>query len=332
MNRITCLGLGSLVWVALACGGGGDDSYGAGAESDYESTSSVAPGASEGSRAPTIRSVSLSPVVPKSGDTLRAVVEVDSRGVAGYRLDYTWDVAGNRVKGNRGSITLPTLRRDDRISVRVVASNDYGTSETLSAQTSVSNEPPKILDLRLGEQTDPESGDVQWVAEAWGQDPDGDPVEYRYAWFVNDMQTGDQEKTFATSKLKRGDRVRVQVVASDGDRESATAESGTIQVANASPDITSTPPQLDASGAFTYQVEVTDPDGDPSFAYELVSGPRGMKMDSYSGLITWKPEPNQAGDNHVEIAVDDRKGGRATQVFTIPIVVKSLDDAPAAIR
>jgi hypothetical protein len=59
-----------------------------------------------------------------------------------------------------------------------------------------------------------------------------------------------------------------------------------------------------------------------------------MKLDDLSGRVTWKPTPEQAGQHRIEIAVDDRRGGRSTQVFELAIVVLNADDSagPADMR
>ena len=129
-------------------------------------------------------------------------------------------------------------------------------------------------------------------------------------------------------------QLRVSVVASDGEAESAAAESRTLEIANRPPVIVSTPEGLDASSRFFYRVEVVDGDGDRNLRYELLKGPRGMEMDAVFGELTWTPEPDQTGTHRVKVAVDDRHGGRATQAFDIPIAVMELmpKSPPASIR
>jgi hypothetical protein len=100
------------------------------------------------------------------------------------------------------------------------------------------------------------------------------------------------------------------------------------------PVIVSTPEKLDPSSRFFYRVEAEDGDGDRNLRYELLKRPRGMEMDVVTGELTWTPERDQAGTHRVEVAVDDRHGGRATQAFDIPITVTELmpKSPPASIR
>ena len=278
---------------------------------------------------PTLVSVWLQPDPPVPGEVIRAVVRVGD-GHGGYALRYRWDVAGRVVEDETGAIELPALRRGDQVRVTVTAQNAAGTSEAVSAESEVENTEPTILDLRIEEKYGSE-GDLEgWEARAWARDPDGDNVEIEYTWLLNDRRTDVDSSIYPTDALKRGDRLRVRVVATDGEDESDIAESGTLEVGNTAPVIVSMPPRVDASGLFAYELEVTDADGDRSFRYELVEGPRGMKMDAFRGKLTWRPQEDQAGKHSVEIAVDDRRGGRSTQSFLIPVVKGLTFDSPPA--
>lgn len=274
--------------------------------------------------APILVSVRLRPDPPVPGESIHAVARVED-GAGGYTLSYLWDVAGRRIEDETGSIVLPSLRKGDRVEVAVTARSAAGTSDAVRAEAEVENTAPTVLDLRVEERYGSEGELRGWEAQAWARDPDGDDVELEYTWILNDRPTDVDTTLYPTDTLKRGDRLRVRVVANDGEDESDAAESGTLEVGNTAPEIVSTPPRLDASGRFVYDLEVTDADGDRSFRYELVEGPRGMKLDSSRGVLTWEPEEDQAGKHRVEIAVADRSGGRSTQSFLIPVVVRELD-------
>lgn len=277
--------------------------------------------------APTLVNVRLQPDPPESGEVIRAVARVED-GEGGYVLQYIWDVAGRTIADENGAIELPDLRKGDRIEVTVTASNSAGISESLSAETEIENTEPTVLDLRIEEKFESEGELAGWEAHVWTRDPDGDDIELEYIWFLNDRLTEVETAVYPTDELKRGDRLRVRVVASDGEDESELAESGTLEVGNTSPVIASQPPRLDATGRFAYELEVTDADGDRNLRFELVEGPRGMTLDRFAGKVTWQPEEDQAGKHRVEVAVEDGNGGRSTQSFLIPIVVKGIEPEP----
>jgi hypothetical protein len=170
------------------------------------------------------------------------------------------------------------------------------------------------------------------VVEPMADDADGDALTFDYAWRIDGSDTGQKGTSFPTTSLRRGDRLTVRVVASDGEDESAPTESAPVEVANSAPEITSRPRGLDASGKFHYALAATDSDGDRGFRYELVQGPEGMELDAASGELDWEPRLDQTGEHRVEVVVDDRHGGRSTQVFVLPVVAHEVEAAspPAA--
>ena len=274
----------------------------------------------------------LSPNPPHSRERVRVRVDVAGKGHRAEELRYEWKVAGREVPGRGPTIVLAKLPKGAEVSVKVTYTNRSGLSDEREILGRVANQPPRMRDLRLSQSTDPNLAHM-WIAEASGDDPDGDDLEYRYTWILNGKVSAFKGKNLSTRELKRGDTVRLRVVAFDGDDESAAAESGTVRVANASPEILSTPPRLGADGRFDYSITAEDPDGDRPMRYELVRGPPGMEIDGRTGRLLWSPEMDQAGNHRIEIAVDDLHGGRATQEFALPIIVETgARSTPAAVR
>lgn len=337
MKSIGRRGLGALLGAALiACGGGSDERAGQGAEPAASADQAAVTRSAETIGAedpdttiPEVLEVSLRPSPPEPGEVIRAVVDVDAQG--GYALSYVWSLAGQSIEDDRGAIELPKLRKGQTVSVSVVAANAAGESEPVVAETTVENTEPTIMNLEIEEKLG-SGGEVEaWQANAWARDPDNDEVELEYTWLLNGRATGVETSSYPLEGLKRGDRVSVRVVASDGEDESDAAESGILEIGNTAPEITSRPPRLDDSGHFTYQVEASDGDGDRMLSYKLVDSPRGMQIHPYKGTITWQPGADQAGKHRVEIAVEDRNGGRSTQSFMIPVAERYGDAPPASI-
>src|SRR5262249_3809625 len=65
-----------------------------------------------------------------------------------------------------------------------------------------------------------------------------------------------------------------------------------------------------------YQATAADPDGDP-LTFAIVAGPDGLKIDAQTGAMSWSPTAQQVGPHDVSVTVDDGKGGKATQSYTI---------------
>ena len=71
---------------------------------------------------------------------------------------------------------------------------------------------------------------------------------------------------------------------------------------------------VNPQASFTYQAQASDVDGD-KLTYSLLEGSKGAKIDAQTGLLTWE-KPN-AGTVTFRILVDDGKGGKAEQRFTV---------------
>ena len=181
----------------------------------------------------------------------------------------------------------------------------------------MANRAPSSVSLRMEPGREIQAG-TAIVARPYSRDSDGDAVRFEYSWTVNGLPQPAEGDTFFTQGLKRGDKIRVRVVASDGEAESPPATSEEIEVRNAPPEIVSRPSGLDARGRFVYQLEVKDPD-DRRFSYRLARAPQGMDIDLVTGRILWKPRPELGGSHPVEIVVEDRSGGRSSQKFELTL-------------
>jgi hypothetical protein len=159
------------------------------------------------------------------------------------------------------------------------------------------------------------------VANVQSADADGDAVSYRFSWFRNDAPLSEaQGPSVPASGLARGDRLQVEVVATDRESTSPPFRSDVFRVENLPPRITSRPAKPKPSDAvFHYQVAAEDPDRD-RVTFRLLSAPKGMTVNE-DGLVTWPlpPAGERKGDHVVKLEVSDAKGGDATQEFTLDL-------------
>jgi hypothetical protein len=280
-------------------------------------------------RPPVIRRVELDPAQPAPGSRVRAVVDVDDPDGDAVRLTHTWRYAGKTLRGDGPSVEMPAGARGARLEVRVTASDGQAESAPMQASAHKANARPRLMEVILDPAEEVAHGD-SIAASARGGDPDGDPVDFEYRWAVNGRWQRGGERSFSTEGLKRGDRVRVQVVASDGDEKSEPVESAEVLVANAPPQIVSSPPGRLAEGEFRYQLEAEDPDGDRTLRYRLLEGPSGMAVDPVSGVVRWKPSADQVGAHRVDLAVEDPMGAATAQRFEITIRETEGESLPAA--
>jgi fibro-slime domain-containing protein len=70
--------------------------------------------------------------------------------------------------------------------------------------------------------------------------------------------------------------------------------------------------------AYEYIVKGVDPDGDP-ITYILKSGPKGMTIDSKTGLIQWEVDEAHVGRHRVVVHLDDGKNEPVEQSFVLNI-------------
>ncbi len=87
---------------------------------------------------------------------------------------------------------------------------------------------------------------------------------------------------------------------------------------NYAPVITSNPITVTTRQQYTYDVDAIDPDGD-MLKYSLVAAPQGMTIDQDTGLISWNPGTQTAGNYSINVGVEDAKGGFDNQAFTLAL-------------
>jgi len=304
---VACLGFG------MACGG--DEVAAPGGSR----AAGVAPPGTAANQPPRIERLRLEPAEPMPGDTLRALATV--RDPDGDRVTQTfrWQVAGRELPESGAEIELRDVAKGDEIEVWASASDGRATSEPSTASASVANRRPVLENVVLQPIGSVLPGQPA-VATPIAKDPDGDSLEFRFRWSVNDTALEDaEEASLATDGLQSGDQIRVQVVATDGESESDAVWSGVLLIGNAAPEIVSTPSGVAFGEAFRYQVEARDPEGDRSLRYQLRKGPEGMTMNPVLGELRWQPRAEQAGVHPVEIAVEDSRGATAVQVFELTV-------------
>lgn len=175
-----------------------------------------------------------------------------------------------------------------------VASNPSGTAPPA---LKLENNKPEVTNAELVS----DGGSLRLVAQA--QDKDGDPVQLRYAWVVNDQKVSDKPDF---SDFKKGDKIVATVTPFDG-KEEGEPRSFVRQLTNSPPQIIPGQPVYD-DPTWTYQVKATDADGD-TLAFSLKNAPSGMTIDPKTGLIHWNTSGVSGGKHKATVVVSDGKGG-----------------------
>jgi hypothetical protein len=306
--------------LAIACGGGEPDP----AQAPSFEPSSVSDG---DNRAPVVRALRIDPAEPAMGGRVRAVASGSDPDGDPVRMRYRWQIDGRTVPGEEREIELVGASKGSTIQVIATPSDGKIEGETARAEVVVVDRPPTLTGVGVDPSSKVPPGDpVTAVAQA--HDPDGDRVTFEYAWQVNGEPVSGQGNLFSTEDLTQGDRIRVVVVASDGMNRSPPMPSVEVTVGSAHPEITSSPPGMEAGGVFRYAVVAKDPDGDRRLRFRLAEAPEGMRIDEIYGEIVWKPRRDQAGVHPVAVVVVDSTGLMTTQKFSV--TVSTGEETPAS--
>ena len=253
---------------------------------------------------PEIEWVRLEPESPGPGGSVKA--EVCGNDADGDDLEYgfAWSINGRPVRSSGDTLQLVNVMKGDPISVTVTASDGYDESDPVTAQTVIGNTRPVIQSIVFDPLGTIHRGQPV-TARPIAADPDGDALDYEYKWWVNDRELSSTSDALDTSRLKRGDEVRVEVVATDGYSRSNTVRSQPIRVENSPPQIVSKPANAGDASTYLYHVEAKDPDGDLRLRFRLEQAPPGMVIDPITGSLSWTPPSDATGSSPVEVVVDD---------------------------
>ncbi|MDH3974802.1 MAG: putative Ig domain-containing protein [Deltaproteobacteria bacterium] len=176
------------------------------------------------------------------------------------------------------------------------------------------NSPPEITALELTPSV--LYPGVKVKVDVSAVDDEDDEIYYYYRWQKNKKflprETGEELDTVG---FKRGDFVTAFVTPYDEEGKGDERMSPSLLILNRPPEITSSPLGKFSDGIFTYQVEVTDPEGD-DLTFSLEKFPPAMIIDPSSGLIEWKVPENGQGTVAVKVVVSDGNAS-AFQVFNL---------------
>jgi hypothetical protein len=306
----------------VACGSGDEAKTPAGPEL------SAKPIASSSNRAPAIDRIRFDPDTPVAGDRIRAVVVARDPDGDETEIGYRWLVDGETVAVSGPELDLGEFAGAAEIEVVATASDASSESAEMRSSVTVSDRPPVVVGLTLkpGEKVSP--GDPI-VAKVTTRDPDGDSIEIEYEWTINGDRAGELGNEISTAGLRMGDEIQVRITAMSRDLRSEVFESDPVRVGSTHPEIVSNPPSLRDGGAFVYDVEALDPDGDRILRYRLDAAPDGMTVDPVVGRVEWHPSVEQAGVHEVAVVVIDSAGLETSQRFHVTVSAESAD-APAA--
>lgn len=126
------------------------------------------------------------------------------------------------------------------------------------------NQPPSIASAKILNDPIPLTGPVEVQIDA--QDPEREAVSFAYQWYVDNSPVSRQtNSTLPAELLKRGQKVCVEIIPSDGSNKGQPYRTKSVVVGNTSPRVAtvSLTPQIARRGdKLEAVVEASDPDHD----------------------------------------------------------------------
>lgn len=286
-------------------------------EIDVATETSTPASAPDTNTSPIIETLAIAPEPLRAGDSARLEVEATDPDGDALRTEISWSLDFGEPLATGRTFRVPARSRNSRVTASVTLRDTRGGTTTDSVSTSVENTPPTIDTVRLLPETLTVVNPIQ--ARIVTNDVDGDPLESRVTWWVNEIRAGGASHTLDPSEFKRGDTIVAEVVTHDGTDGSAAVRSAAVVVGNAAPRITSKPGVFDAQGSIAKKLEAVDPDGDRRLRFTLRNAPEGMRLDPVTGEIAWSPSPLQRGTHAVEVEVRDDLGATSSQAFELTV-------------
>jgi hypothetical protein len=227
-----------------------------------------------------------------------------------------WERNGQVISGEKSAVLSAGrnhFSKGDRITVRMTAADTIAT-----ASVDIKNAPPAVTTVTFKPENVHRGVDL--IADVAGADADGDPIQYQYAWSVNDEILSENSPVLPGTRFKTGDRVFLKVTPSDYEDAGEPFSTKTVTIPKAPPRFVSVPPSNFRGETYVYQAIAEDPDGDP-LVYSLISGPTGMTINEKTGMVTLKIGKEHAGPQTIEIAVQNTAGLKTVQKYTFTLVV-----------
>lgn len=251
--------------------------------------------------------VRILPDVPTAAEDLQAVFRGEGN------VTYRWEKNGAVLADERGArLSRKLFSRGDRITLIATAGGEEGM-----ASLTIENAPPQITSVSVTPENICRGVDITAVPA--GIDADGDPIRYRYRWFINGEELPDDTAVLKGDKFKSGDRVSLKITPSDDYGDGPEYATQAFVIPDALPYFVSTPPATFKDTTYVYDAQAKDPQGG-SISYALVSAPPGMTIDGATGRIEWQVA-GQSGSYAIEIEARNSKGQAARQKYNLAVTV-----------
>ena len=290
--------------------------------------------------APVISAVSL-PAGPKTKDVISASVSASDDDGDTLAKSYKWYKNGTLLGAETGSsLDLGVAGngdKGDKIRVAVTASDgDGGSDQKSSDEVTIVNSAPVISAVTLP--AGPKTKDVI-SASVSASDDDGDTLAKSYTWYKNGTllgaETGSSLDLAVAGNGDKGDTIKVEVTASDGDGGSDSETSNEVTIVNSPPVVTAVtlPAGPKTKDVVSATVSVSDDDNDAvAKSYKWYKNGTLLPAETSSSLDLAVAGNGDKGDTiKVEVTASDGDGGSDSETSNEVTIVNSAPSATVAL-
>ena len=237
--------------------------------------------------------------------TAQSVITLSADTSLLANADIDWYVNENIVESlGKPRFEGHVLNKGDIIQAIVTRNK----KEYYSNEIRIMNTPPRIKRVEMTPELPRVGATISVEVEA--DDIDGDTINYKYKWTLNNKYMSDQR--YLSMEFKRDDLITVEITPYDSDGSGNHILAKT-KIYNSLPVVTGSTPVVDGT-TYTYNLNATDPDGD-DLTYKMIKSPEGMQVDT-SGMITWELRPEDAGRHEFTVLISDNHGGEVVVPIT----------------
>jgi hypothetical protein len=257
--------------------------------------------------------LSLYPEKPDVRTGVRAVLSGSPGGASPSVKRIRWFINGTEYSTpETGRLPGSMIRRGDVVAARAEIESGGKAGEIGSAEVTVRNSHPEILSADLSDPAPRKGMEVRAVAS--GKDADGDPVTFRYRWFLNGREVpGETASALTLAGVDKGTWLHAEVQATDDIDLGSRAFTPKVRVVNTPPAVSQIIITKGSGGRFTANVGVRDVDGD-RVTVAAKSLPRGVELNERA--LSWEENADRTGrETPVVLSLSDGDGGEIEYSF-----------------
>jgi hypothetical protein len=266
---------------------------------------------------PTVDGLRTTPSRPAPGRVVEAEADVSDPDGGIARVSFRWQTARGRVLGEGDRLDTRGLEPGTKIVLVAVATDGIDESEEVTHEFRLQQPSIEVGLIAIDDSEGTAPGSLlKAVVES--TDEQGERFETELEWLVNGEVVETDEEELETDAYSPGDVVELRAaIDSERGRSRTVTSQPVVLTRGEAPTIVSQPTAEFTGGLFQYRMQARSPMPGAELTFQLLSGPEGMAVDARSGVVAWRPMPEQRGKFQVEVGVVDQWGTGAAQAFVI---------------